>query len=265
MIPVGFASSLDWVGLVRLTLLLGISVCILGGLLRLIFGKSSAVVKAIFSCIHIALIYLSVIGICAAAPQLRSNLPPLPFASVGSDALQLLDLTSLSAQSFFCAMLQLFILGFLTNLLEDLIPRGSKILTWYLYRFLTACGAYGLYAGICLLVQRYAPDIFGSWAGPILLTVWVLIGLLGLSKGLLTLIAGVFNPLLGLLFAFFFTNLVGKQFTKSILTCLISVGVIYGLYVSGFMGFSFSAFSGAAFTPAFFIGLCCLYLFGKSL
>lgn len=261
----GYVLGLDWVTLGRMALLMGVGVCILGGLLRLVFGKGSAMVKAVSACIHVVLIYLIAITLYALAPQLRSAIPPLPFLSIQADHCAILDFTALSAESFFSGIFQLFILSFLANLMEDLIPKGSKLLGWYFYRLLSACCALGMYLGIYLLICRFAPQIFGTWAIYILLSIWILIGILGLSKGLLTLIAAVFNPLLGLLFAFFFKNLVGRQLTKAILTSLLFLGILYGLLHCGFTGFVFSGFSIAAFAPSLFISLICLYLFGTYL
>lgn len=267
MIPAAslLASEPDWVALTKLGLCYAISVCILGGLLQLIFGKGSSAVKAVFSCIHIALMYLCAMVLFSLAPGIRSILSPLPFVTVHSDSIALWDITALRSAEFFPAMLQLFLLAFLVNLLEDLVPRGNQILSWYFFRLLTACSALACYCVISILINRYAPQVFGQWAAPILVASWLLIGILGLSKGLLTLIAAAFGPVLGVLFAFFFTNLVGKQFTKSILTCLLTMAVLFELSRSGFSGFVFSQLSSAAFAPTFVVSLACLYLFGKFL
>lgn len=267
MIPAvsGLPLELSWAGLGKLTLHFAIGVCILGGLLCLLFGRGSAVVKSVFSCIHIALIYLCAMMLTTFFPEIRNAIPPLPFVSVSLESLLLWDITLLSSQMLFSNMLQLFLLAFLVNLFEDLLPRGKQILSWYFFRLLTACSALVSYGIIILFVNRFAPQIFDQWAAPILIALWLLIGLLGLSKGLLTLIAAVVNPVLGLLFAFFFSNSIGKQFTKSILTCLLMMAVLFGLYQLGFTGFTFSQLSFASFAPPFAIALASLFLFGKFL
>ena len=261
----GPLSGLNWSGLISFAITLGVGVCIFGGILRLLFGKGSPVVKAVFGCIHVALIYLIATAVYALAPGIRSSIPPLPFITIGADALFVWDLTILTLDSFTSGLLRLFILAFLVNLLEDLVPKGEKCLLWYFYRLLTACAALGFYIGICILTDRFLPQFFGQWAAPIVISIWLLIGILGLSKGLLTLIAVAFNPVLGLLFAFFFSNLVGKQFVKAILTCLLALAVFYGLYQSGFTGFVFSQFSMAAYGPSCLVVLAVLFLFGKFL
>ena len=255
----------EFVRMIQLTLSLSAGVCILGGLLRLCFGRGSPAVKAVFACIHISIIYLIVIVLYTFFPGLRDVLPALPFVTVGADAFSLWDLSALTADRFYPGLLQLFLLAFFVNLLEDLIPWGKKILNWYFFRLITACCALGLYTGISILISDYAPQVFDSWAAPILISVWLVIGILALSKGLLTLIAAAFNPVLGFLYSFFFSALVGKQFTKSIATCGLVLSAFHILYRSGFTGFAFSQISTVSYGPSCIAVLVSLFLFGRLL
>ena len=267
LIPSGFSFFPDanTDHLVHMILAMAVGCCILGGLIRFLSGPESAVSKAISACIHIFFLYLIVIAVFALVPAFRSLLPPLPFLSVDGTSFSLWALSGLSSEAFFSALLRLFVLAVLVNLLEEFIPKGSKFLHWYFFRLITACAALGLYIGICALSDRYAPNFFGSWSGTILISFWLLIGILGLSKGMLILVAAVVNPILGVLFAFFFSNVVGKQFTKSIGTCLLAIALIYALQAEGVQGFVFSDFSLSTYGLCLLFVSVLLYLFGRFL
>lgn len=256
-----FSQGLDSMALVQLALTLWISILILGGTLRLLFGAGSPVVKSVSACVHILLINLIVIILFALFPFARIFLPHLPFLYINTEGFSIVNFSLSAASSFFPDLLRLFTLGFLVNLTEEIFPMGQRFTTWCFFRLLTTCTALAGYIGILALSDRLMPQIFDQWSGVILIAIWLLIGILGLSKWLLTLIAAVFNPLLGLLFAFFFTNTVGKQFTKAIATCFLTLAVFYGMIQSGFYAFSFSQFSGAVYIPSCLVIMLVLYLF----
>jgi len=257
----GGLPGFDWMGPWKSPLMLCLALCILGGVLRLIFGKGSCVVLSVSACTQVALVYLCAACLYAQIPSVRIAMPVLPFLDLRPDCLSLIDIPSMSAQNFFPSLLQLYILVLFVNLLEDILPRGQRLFSWILLRFLRVCCSLGMYMGVCALVSRFAPEIFGIWSGWILITIWLLIGLLGLSKGLLTLIAAVINPVLGLLFAFFFTNLFGKQMSKSILTCLLSVIIFSVLNEAGFSVFPISGISLPVLGPCLLMIFTVLYTF----
>lgn len=259
------AQSIPWLDILKAALLVFAAICIIGGVLRLIFGKGSSLVRSVSACVSIAMVYLTTILIYVFVPSLRGGLTSLPFISVTSDAFYLWDIANLSNGSLYPALLQLFILAFLVNLLETLLPQGKKLVSWYLWRMLTVVAALGLYGGVSTLIHNFAPEVYGSWAGPVLLGLWFVIALSGIAKLILTVALAAVNPVVAAVYAFFFSNLFGKQFTKSILTTLLLVLVFVGLYRFGFLGFVFTGFSLAAYAPTCLIALVALYLFGKLL
>ena len=82
---------------------------------------------------------------------------------------------------------------------------------------------------------------------------------------LLTLVLTAVHPVIGALYAFFFSNLLGRQFSKSILTTLILTGLVGTLNRLGFYQFAFSDFSLLSYGPTCVILTLTLYLFGKFL
>lgn len=260
-----FAQSVDWAYVLKIALLVGAGVCILGGVLRLICGRNSSLVRSVSACVSLVMIYLAGILLYLLVPQTRGSLATLPFLTVTEEYFYLWDIAGMEAASLYVPLLQLFILAFLVNLLEVLLPSGKNVVTWYGFRLLTVAVSLGLYTAICALVNAFAPQVFGQWAGWILIGIWVFIILIALLKLLLTLILAIVNPVVAALYSFFFSHLVGKQFTKAILTTLLSAGLLALLHHLGFLGFTFDHFSLAAYGPTCVIALLALYLFGKLL
>lgn len=259
------ANSIDWITVIKTAALICAAVCILGGVLRLIFGKGSSLVCSVFACLSLALLYLAGIVIYVFIPQLRSSMTSLPFISVSGDGFYLWDIANLSTESLYPALLRLFILAFLVNLIESILPSGKKLLSWYGLRMLTVAASLGIYVGLSAVINSFAPQIYGEWAGYILIGLWLCIGLIGIVKVLVGIVLMTIHPVLGALFTFFFSNLFGKQLTKAILTSVLAICILMILYQLGFLGFAFSGFSFASYAPTCLIALAALYLFGKLL
>ena len=79
------------------------------------------------------------------------------------------------------------------------------------------------------------------------------------------MVLSVVHPIIGVLYAFFFSNLFGRQFSKSILTTLILTALVGGLNQMGFSRFAFSDFSLLTYGPVCLILIGTLYLFGRFL
>lgn len=259
------SQNVDWLYILKTALLAAAAVCIIGGVLRLIFGKGSKLVRSVSASINVVMIYLTAIILYVLAPQLRDSLTSLPFISVSEEAFYLWDITSLTHSSLFPALLQLFVLAFLVNVMETFLPQGKNFLSWYGFRLLSVAASLGLYTLLGVLVQNFAPQIYGEWAGFILLGLWLLILLTGLLKVLLAVILTAVNPIIGTIYTFFFSNIFGRQFSKAILTTLLCVALLMLLRSLGISAFAFETFSLASYGPTCIIAVLALYLFGKLL
>lgn len=145
------------------------------------------------------------------------------------------------------------------------MPEGRNFFTWYLWRMATVFAALAGYSFLCGFLEKLLPALFTEWAKPIVIGFWGVILLSGVLKLLLSVILTVMNPIIGALYTFFFSNLIGRQFSKSILTTLILVALVAALNQIGFVLFAFSDFSLAVYGPACGILVLTLYLFGKFL
>lgn len=236
-----------------------------GAILRAVFGLGSDLTRAVSASLTVCLVYLATILLYVFVPELRAYLNHLPFMSVNQERLFLWDIYHLSREMLFGSLLKMAILAFLVNVLESFLPEGRKFITWYLWRCVTVLVALAGYILICMIVERCCPQLFGSWAMYVVLGYWALVLLTGLLKMLMTVVLTALNPVLGGLYAFFFSHAFGKQFSKAILTTLVMAGIVMALNKIGFTQFAFSQFTLAAYGPTCVLVIVVLYLFGKLL
>ena len=260
-----FAASIDWVAAGKTALIIIAAFLILGGTFRLLFGKGSKLSRAVSAVLSIGLVYLSAILLYYFVPELRTSLSQLPFITVTADHFLLWDLKLLGESLLYPSLLQLALLAFLVNLLETVLPEGKNFFTWYLFRLVTVAGALAGFLTVSHLAGIFVPELFGSWAKYIILGFWAMILISALLKGLLALVLTVVNPIIGGIYTFFFVNKLGSQFSKSILTTLLSCGVLTLLGNAGLNQFAFADFSLAAYGPACAVVVVMLYLFGRHL
>lgn len=259
------AGSIDWLAVLKTGLFFAVVFFAAGAILRLFFGEDSNTIRAVSACLSILLVYMAAILVYLFLPELRSQLQPLPFITVNEQIFSLWDLSELSQELLFGSILRMALLAFLVNLLETFLPKGEGFFGWYLWRSVTVLVSLAAYCFVCGLIQEYLPELFTTWAMPLILGFWALIILSGLLKLLLSVILTVVNPIIGGLYIFFFSNLFGRQFSKSILTTVILLVLVECLNGLGFSQFAFSDFSLAAYGPACLIIFLTLYLFGKFL
>lgn len=257
--------SIDWLAVLRTVLIFAVVVFAAGAVLRMIFGKGSNLTRAVSASVTILLIYLTSILIYLFLPEHRAELPALPFITVNDTRFVLWQLSELSDPLLYGSVLKLAILAFLVNLLEVPMPQGKNFFTWYLWRMATVFAALAGYSFLCAFLNRLVPSLFTEWAKVIVMGFWGVILLSGVLKLLLSVILTVMNPIIGALYTFFFSNLIGRQFSKSILTTLILVALVAALNQIGFVQFAFSDFSLAVYGPTCVILVLTLYLFGKFL
>lgn len=257
--------SIDWLSLLKTVLIFAVVIFAVGTVIRMILGKGSSLTCAVSACISILLVYLAAILIYLFLPDWRAELPQLPFLTVDAQHFALWRLSDLTDSLLYASVLKLGILAFLVNLLEVLLPKGEKFSTWYLFRTVTVLAALAGYGALIHFLDGVVPELFTLWAKPLVLGFWAVILLSGVLKVLLSIVLTVMNPIVGALYTFFFSNLLGKQFSKSILTTVILVGVVEALNRLGATQFAFSDFSLAAYGPACLILIGTLYLFGRFL
>lgn len=262
MIP----ADLDLAAVLKFLLVFAAGILVLGFLGRAIFGKRSDLNHALSSAIGILLIYVITVVVYTFNPwDLTRFLSPLPFVTFYGDSLALFSFSGAEFTQICTQVLSLVILAFLVNLLDSFIPRGKKVIGWYLYRFLTVVLAMALHYVVTWAFNAFLPGVLVAYAPTILLVVLLGMLLIGVLKAVLGLVLTIANPIIGAIYTFFFASKIGKQLSKAVLTTLILCAVVYLL---GYFGFGLVSITPAAlkgYIPTLAVLLVLWYLIGHVL
>lgn len=246
-------------------LILVVGVILIGLLGHFIFGKRSTLIHAVSSAIAILCIYVVNVVVYSTGMKLEIILSPLPFVSIQGDYLMLVNLFAADFNDICIHVLDMVILAFLMNLLDSWLPKGEKLFIWYFFRFLSVVLAICLQYVVNLLLAYIIPAGFAQYAPTILL----LVLLASLALGAMKLVVGgalaFVNPLLAILYTFFFSNAVGKQLSKAILTTLLLTALVCLLNYLGIGAIYIATAALAAYLPLLIIVLVLWYVVGHLL
>lgn len=239
---------------------------ILGVLGRVFLGKRSSLNHSVSSAMAVVFIYVTTIAIYTFRPwNLEDFLSPLPFVTLTEDTLVFLPFQGTAMPLLCNQVLSLLILAFLVNLLDSFIPQGSNFLDWFLYRFVTVVLSMGLHLAANWAFNAFLPDVLVDYAPMILLGVLVAMLLLGVLNVLLGLVLTAINPIFGGIYAFFFSNALGKQLTKAVFSTALLCALFLLIEHFGFLFISISETSLIGYLPAVGVVLILWYLLGHTL
>lgn len=248
--------------------LLFFSACslILGVLGRIFLGKRSSLNNALSSVMGILFVYALTIVIYTYKPwNLEQLLSPLPFVTFAEDYLILLPIRDAQLPALCTEVLSLVILAFLMNLLDTFIPRGKTVISWYVLRFFTVGLAMVFHLMIRWAIHQYLPEGLITYAPTVLLILLAAMLLMGLLNLFLGLVLTVVNPLIGAMYTFFFSNVLGKQLTKAVFTTAILCAVVFLLEYFGYTVICITGSALLAYIPLAAVMLVLWYLIGHVL
>ncbi len=217
----------------RSAVLLTIGSILLGAVGRFVFGKRSALHCAVSSAIGILFIYAVTIVIYATDAKLQGLIAPLPFLEISGEQLHIFVFDGTAFSDICSQLLDMVILAFLVNLLDGFLPRGKNFFLWLFLRILTVVGAMALHILTLWLIDLFVPQGLMQYAPMILLALLVVLLLVGSLKIIVGAVLTTVNPIIGILYTFFFANIVGKAVTKAVLTAGILAGLVYLLNYMG--------------------------------
>lgn len=239
---------------------------LLGILGRVFLGKRSAANHSVSSAMAVLFIYIVSISIYTFRPlNLEQYISPLPMVTMAGDTLVLFPFHGTSLHMICTQILPLLILSFLVNLLDDFIPQGKTIPGWFVLRFLTVGLAMILHLVLMGAFNKFLPNVLVQYAPMILLGVLVVLLCLGLLNVLLGLVLAVVNPILGGIYAFFFSNMIGKEITKSVFTTVLLCVFFFVLESLGFVALDISQSSLITYLPFTCLTMVLWYLLGHTL
>lgn len=249
-----FPAKITFMAMLKFMGILAATVLVTGLLFRLILGRRSALNRAICAGIGVLCVYvLTIIVYTFTSGNLDHLLAPLPFIQFHNEALYMMTFGEAPFPTLCAEVLSLVILILIYNLADSLLPDGETNIGWLLLRGLTIILAMTVHYFLQLLTREFLPQLLVSYGPTILLVCLVLALLAGAAGALLGLVLTVVNPILGLLFHFFFSSKLGKQLSKAMLTTgMLLVGAV-ALTRLGYGVISISAIALLSYIPLFLV------------
>jgi len=259
-------AEVDFISTMQFLFFFAVISLVMGVLGRVVMGKRSSLNHAMSSAMGILFIYAATICIYTFQPwKLMQLLSPLPFVTFFEDIIVLSPVIGISLSLFCTQALSLIILSFLVNLLDSFIPKGGSILSWYLLRFLTVALAMIAHILVHWACNTYLPTGLVTYAPMILLFLLVGMLLLGVLNMILGVALTVMNPIIGGIYTFFFSNIVGKQITKAVFSTALICGLFMILDKLGYTVICISAAAIVSYIPLAVVLLILWYLLGHVL
>lgn len=259
-------AELDLISVLKFIGIFAFAVLFVGLLARVVIGSKSSLNHSVSAAMGILCIYALSIVVYTFNPYgLSKYLSPLPFVEFQGETLRIFSFHTAGLAAICREVLSMVILAFLVNLLDSFIPKGKKILGWYLYRFFGVILSMAAHYLTVWAFRTYLPGTLAAYAPMILLGILAAMLVLGLLNVVLSVVLTVVNPIIGALYTFFFSNIFGKQISKAIVTTGILCGVVYALNYFGYSLIGISAAALTAYLPMILILLVLWYVIGHLL
>ena len=246
-----------------LILLVGCLVLALLG--RFIFGKRSLLNYSVSSAIAILFLYAFAIILKSTGIALQRFVAPLPFVAFIADDMYFFSFQGAHYAEICSELLSMIILTFFVNIVDSWFSKAKKFFTWLLLRILTVILAFFGHYVIVNLFHTFLPEGLITYAPTVLLGILVLMLLTGLLKHVLGLILTTVNPIIGGLYTFFFSTLIGKKLTTAMLTTAILTGLVWLLQSAGIVSVAAAIAALAAYIPFIVILVAIWYLVNRLL
>lgn len=248
-----------------LALVMTVGSLIFGFIGRFAFGKKSVLSQIVSSAIGILFIYAVTVVIHSYGLNLKFLVSPLPFVTISDEWMGIFPIVKSDYVAICGELLNMIILAFLVNIVNQWMPQGKKTLAWLFFRILSVALGMVLFAVANYLLTSFLPEGLLTWAPVILLGLLVIMLLVGALKGLVGAVLVSVNPLVAFLYTFFFANLVGKMLTRAMLTTLLLSALVYALNYLGIAGIAIGTSVLVAYIPMLLLLLVLWYIVGKLL
>ena len=220
-------TELDLGACMKFLAIFAVGFLLLGVLGRMLLGRRSGANHALSSAAAILFVYAFTVAIYAFRPwNLENILSPLPLAAFSGEYLVLFSFSAARVNVICYELVTMLILAFLVNLLDSLIPQGKSILGWFCLRLAVVLLAMVIHFLLCQVLASYLPGVLLEYAPMILLGVLAALLALGVLNFLMGLVLATVNPILGGIYAFFFSNRVGRQLTCAVGTTMVLAGLV---------------------------------------
>lgn len=207
----------------------------LGMVFRIFFGAHCTINRSVSGFLGVLFVYALTVIVYTLKPwNLNQYLSPLPFAFFRSDIL-IISFSACSTLSLLASqLLSLIVLSFIIQLINTLLPDGRSFLGWFVFQLIGLALAIFLNLTANWALNTFLPGIIANYAPVILLGVLIAALLVSLFNPLLCVLFTVANPVVGLLYTFFFSNTIGKNLTRAVLSAALICGLFYFMEYAGF-------------------------------
>ncbi len=261
LLPAGFQVE----AFLKSALFLALGILLVSTVGRLIFGKKSVLNQSVSSAISILFIYVITVVIYSFGVNLSFLVSPLPFINITGEYMEIFQFAGKHYTVICDQILSMVILAFLANLANGWLPTGKNVFTWFCFRALSVLLAMVLHLIANAIIVTFLPEGLLTWAPVVLLGLLVVLMLVGALKLVVGLALGAINPLIGILYTFFFANVVGKQLSKAVLTTAILAAIVYLLNYVGATTVFIASAALMAYIPFLILLLVIWFIVGKLL
>lgn len=207
--------------LVFMVIILGISI-----ISRLFFGVHSGLSQAMATSVSILVVYVVTVIIYILHPwNLDLLLSPLPFVSFCAEALVIHPFQATRMTVFSSECLSIILLAMLVNISTDIISSDRSILRWFISHFLAILLSMLMHLTARWAIANYCPAIIADYAPAVLLILLLTALFTGLIKAIFGIFLTIANPVIGILYSFFFSSYLGKKISLSVLSSIIVCAV----------------------------------------
>lgn len=256
-------TDIDFAIVIKFLLFYVVGSLILSCIGRVVLGRHSSLNHSLSSAMAILFIYAVTIVVYTFKPwNLEVFLSPLPFVTFFNDYMVIMPVVGIRPTILSRELLSLIILAFLVNLTGILLPRGKGVSGWIFWRFLSIFFSMALHLLAHWAFDVFLPDFLITYTPIILLLLLVFLMFLGFLNAILGLVLTITNPIIAAAYSFFFSNVVGKQFTKAFFSAGIISVIIYLMGAFGYNFVNISVTSLIVYTPVAIISFILWYLIG---
>lgn len=257
--------GLNFPGLLKSAAALLLGALLICGICRFIFRKKTMLGHAVSSSITIVFICIVTVLIVTVFTGMLWIVSPLPFVNIGANSISFYSFRNVSYLQMSAEILSMIILAFCVNLLDNWIPKGKNIFSWFFLRLLTVLAGVVVHYAVTWLFRQFLPQDIAAYAPAALLVLLLVMLLTGALKFIVGIFLTAVNPVIAAFYTFFFANIVGKQLTQAVLTTGILAGFIILLQKFGISALSIASGALVAYIPFLFILIIVWYVVNKLL
>lgn len=238
---------------------------LLSSLFRFIFGKKAQLNHAVSSAVEILCLYIVCIVIYSLGLHWELFLSPLPFISIDGDYVHVMPVLTTEFHLVCEQILKVVVIAFLVNILDDIMPKGKKLLSWYFFRLVTVVLAVGANYLADMLITAFVPESVFAMAETVLLCLLVALILLGSLKFITGIALSFLDPIIGVLYTFFFSKFIGRQLAKALVSTALITALVALLDYLNLTTVFIAASALTAYIPLLVIVLVLWYVIGHIL